>query len=909
MSIINIAFTYPFALLLLVFSPVIWKFLKSKPLTVELKKFPAISLISKIKSIDNTFENNSLLIIILRFLIFILLVIALSKPYFRDVTKNDELQQVLLIVDDSWESGISWYSKIEKIKSLLDSNSLENISYTLITSSKVNKEKFKFLKNKNSSEILAFINSIKPNSWNSDFSELFKFLEPNLKNFERIFWFTESLISESKKSFFLKIKDNKLKIIETSNKDLPPLIFLKEQEIKGNYNFEIYDFSNFYKNVVIDCYDIKDRLILRKNVKGSDKSNANWNITELTLEISKEFDDSIIYFHFNNLMSSTAKIIKTNISGQKKIGIIQPNYSKKMREFSRANFYIENAMKSNHDISIGSASDLISRKISLMFSDDSDSSIISEEKKIIDWIENGGTFVKFGGEKFLNTINKKLDKRFFGAFEPESDPINLDHELSFRKDLSIKSFKKGSLFYGLVVPEKIKINKYIELKKNLEFKNFQHLAYLENGAPLITEFEIGKGKLVFFHIPANTDWSTLPFSILFVNILEKLNLYSKGVKKNSNNQIFKPFKILDGLGGFEDPSLNTMNLNSKDLKEKSYPLNYQNPPGIYKNKSDVYGLNIPNYLKDKKYSLSFPDEYLINEFDKFEVKNLRKNIIFCILFLFLLETLLTLRNRDIFKIKFFRSSTKFLSLILIFTTVLAFKVQSADEVINKVNTTKLAYVKTGNKVIDEISKNGILSISEYITSKTSVILGFPDEINLDEDDIFFYPILYFPFINSKKTVSEKKIRKIQNFINNGGILIFDCKNNFEKLFIDDCLDDILLSFKDLDITYPIKLQNNNTLSKSFYLLKEFPGRRNQDVFISFNNQINNNEVVSVIFGINDWSGSWAKSKNGFELPILSENEEQRNLSFRFGVNIIIYSLTGNYKSDQVHVPEILKRMN
>ena len=122
-------------------------------------------------------------------------------------------------------------------------------------------------------------------------------------------------------------------------------------------------------------------------------------------------------------------------------------------------------MKSNHDISIGSVSDLISRKISLMFSDDFDSSIISDEKKIIDWIENGGTFVKFGGEKFLNTINKKLDKKFFGTFEPESDPINLDHELSFRKDLSIKNFKKGSLFFGLVVPEKIKINKFFQKYK------------------------------------------------------------------------------------------------------------------------------------------------------------------------------------------------------------------------------------------------------------------------------------------------------------------------------------------------------------------------------------------------------------------------------------------------------------
>ena len=381
MSIINIAFTYPFVLFLLIFSPVIWKFLKSKPLKVELKKFPAISLISKIESVDNTFEKNSLLIIMLRFLIFVLLVIALSKPYFKNVVLNDDLKQVLLIVDDSWESGSSWDAKIEKIKNLLDSNRLENISYSLVTSSKINKKKFKFLKNKSSSEILAFLSSIKPNSWNSDFSELFQFLKPELKNFENIFWFTESLVSESKRSFFLKIKENNLKIIEGSNKDIPPLIFLKEQEKKGNYSFEIYDFDKFYKNIVIDCYDIKDRLILRKIVKGRNKDNTNWNITNLDLKIAKEFDDSIIYFHFNNLKTSTAKIIKTNISGQKKVGIIQPNNNKNIREFNRANFYIQNAMKSDHDISIGSVSNLISKKISLMFSDDFDSSFISEEKK------------------------------------------------------------------------------------------------------------------------------------------------------------------------------------------------------------------------------------------------------------------------------------------------------------------------------------------------------------------------------------------------------------------------------------------------------------------------------------------------------------------------------------------------
>ena len=232
----------------------------------------------------------------------------------------------------------------------------------------------------------------------------------------------------------------------------------------------------------------------------------------------------------------------------------------------------------------------------------------------------------------------------------------------------------------------------------------------------------------------------------------------------------------------------------------------------------------------------------------------------------------------------------------------------SENLSDKINSTRLAYVKTGSKEIDDITKKGMVSISEYISSKTSVILDYPEEINLDKDDIYFYPILYFPFINAEKEVSMKKIVKLQNFINNGGVIIFDCKNNEKNFFINDCLKDLLFTFRDLDISNPFRLRKKNIISRSFYLLNDFPGLRNQDVYVSLNNQTINDKVVSVIFGINDWAGSWAKSQDGSESPIISEKENQRKISFRFGVNLVIYSLTGNYKSDQVHIPEILKRM-
>ena len=37
-------------------------------------------------------------------------------------------------------------------------------------------------------------------------------------------------------------------------------------------------------------------------------------------------------------------------------------------------------------------------------------------------------------------------------------------------------------------------------------------------------------------------------------------------------------------------------------------------------------------------------------------------------------------------------------------------------------------------------------------------------------------------------------------------------------------------------------------------------------------------------------------------------EPQREMAIRFGVNLVMYALTGNYKADQVHVDAILQRL-
>ena len=60
---------------------------------------------------------------------------------------------------------------------------------------------------------------------------------------------------------------------------------------------------------------------------------------------------------------------------------------------------------------------------------------------------------------------------------------------------------------------------------------------------------------------------------------------------------------------------------------------------------------------------------------------------------------------------------------------------------------------------------------------------------------------------------------------------------------------------------------------------------------------------------NDWAGAWAVDDQGRPaFPCVPGGEPQREMAMRFGVNLVMYVLTGNYKTDQVHVPAILERL-
>ena len=104
---------------------------------------------------------------------------------------------------------------------------------------------------------------------------------------------------------------------------------------------------------------------------------------------------------------------------------------------------------------------------------------------------------------------------------------------------------------------------------------------------------------------------------------------------------------------------------------------------------------------------------------------------------------------------------------------------------------------------------------------------------------------------------------------------------------------------------------NHTLTKSFYLLKKFPGRWDNKIMLIENNNLELKDgVSSIILGFNNWASAWALDENNIPLfPVVPGGDRQRELAYRFGINLAMYALTGNYKSDQIHSKSILDRLN
>ena len=242
--------------------------------------------------------------------------------------------------------------------------------------------------------------------------------------------------------------------------------------------------------------------------------------------------------------------------------------------------------------------------------------------------------------------------------------------------------------------------------------------------------------------------------------------------------------------------------------------------------------------------------------------------------------------------------------------------------------TRLAYVVTGDTEVDGISKSGLQGLTLFLAQRTALEAGEPVGLDISRDELSFFPLIYWPVVPGAAKPSPAALARIDAYMKNGGTVLFDTRDaimappgpggaNRSPGML--ALRNILSS---LDIPELEPVSRDHVLTKTFFLLSDFPGRFNSgqlwvEALPTADEQADESKrparagdgVSSIIISSNDFAGAWATRGDGQAmLPLVPGEPRQREFAFRAGVNIVMYTLTGNYKADQVHVPALLERL-
>jgi hypothetical protein len=234
--------------------------------------------------------------------------------------------------------------------------------------------------------------------------------------------------------------------------------------------------------------------------------------------------------------------------------------------------------------------------------------------------------------------------------------------------------------------------------------------------------------------------------------------------------------------------------------------------------------------------------------------------------------------------------------------------------------THLAYVVTGDPEIDRTSEEGLSGLSKVLRARTALEPAEPMGVDIDKDELAFFPILYWPVREDAEALSDATLAKVDAFMKQGGLIVFDTRDH-ETGFSGTGAQAKALNrlIGQLDIPPLEPVPESHVLTKSFYLMHSFPGRWDggalwveaepQDEAERSERSRRTDGVSSIIITSNDLAGAWAlDDANRPIYPTVPGGEVQREMAFRAGVNIVMYALTGNYKADQVHVPALLERL-
>ncbi len=654
--------------------------------------------------------------------------------------------------------------------------------------------------------------------------------------------------------------------------------------------------------------------------------------TDAGFDLPVEIRNDVVRIVIDGERSAGATWLVDERSRRRRVAIASGASADVAQPLLAPSYYLKRALQPFADISEwrDSTSDpivsLLAEKPSALVLADMSVAPGPEHDAIMKFLDNGGVLLRFAGTRLaagdddLTPTELRRGDRLLGG------------ALSWERPKHLAAFEAGSPFFGLSAPDDVTVMRQVlaEPEPGLAQKTWARLA---DGTPLVTAARRGKGLIVLFHVTADTTWSNLPLSGLFVEMLRRVVAQADApgeaaakAKVTDHGTVRPPVRTLDGFGVLGPPPAQAEPVGD-DFSGAGDALH---PPGFYGPRDSLRAVNAltpGQTLARADFGALVVHEGALSITPPID---LRRWLLPAALIGLMIDALIsillrggaTLRRPGALATLLFACALGAISTPYPSRAAEAAPVGQRD--MNSALSTRLAYVRTGDAAVDETTRLGLTTLTRVLAARTSAELAEPVAVDPARDELAFYPLIYWPIVAGQPQPKPAARARIAAYMKYGGTIVFDTRDALtarpdgpptaEARWLRALLGGV--NVPELE-----PVPRDHVLTKTFYLLDRVVGRTEiGQTWIEALPPPDPNDhvrrparagdgVSPIIIASDDLAAAWAEDADRRPLyPLIPGGARQRELAMRSGINLVMYTLTGNYKADQVHAKDILERL-
>ncbi|WP_116597841.1 DUF4159 domain-containing protein [Primorskyibacter marinus] len=912
----SLGFTAPWLLLGLLALPILWLILRAVPPAPVRRLFPGVVLLLGLKDDEQVSDRTPWWLLLLRMLAVAAVIVGLAGPVLNPETEDQAGSGPLLIVmDASWASAADWTARQDALDAALAQATRESRPVALIRLTAPEQTAFQ-----SADTVRARLGGILPAAWEPTEADMTRSTEILPEGAFDTLWLSDGLARESRSELLTALKDRgEVRVVESPRSliALHPAGFdagnvvLTAQRLGASGERTI--------SIAAHGLDPAGRPAVLARVPATFAADETTATVELSLP--SELRARVDRFEIEGQRSAGAVTLPDDSLRRREVALIAGRENREGLELLSPLHYLTKALAPTADLLDGALLDVLPANPDVIVLADVATLSEAEETAVLEWVDKGGMLLRFAGPRLAASDVSRAAEDPLMPVRLRAGGRTVGGAMSWGEPKELADFPQDSPFFGLPVTGEVTVSAQVMAQPDPTLAD-RVIAALTDGTPLVTRKRIGAGQVVLVHVTANAEWSSLPLSGLFVRMLERLSVSSASESPDAEDlagTIWQPVSVLDGFGKLEKAD-NLPGVAGEDLA--GAPLGSDLQPGLYKGEDRSLARNVIG-ADTQLAAMAWPARIAVGGLVRPKETPLAGYLLALATLLLVADVIASLALSG--RLRGAGPTVAGLALMLMpqdapaqSTSEEAFAIRAASEV-------TLAHVLTGDTALDDMAQAGLFGLSETLFFRTSVEPADPIGVNLETDELAFFPMLYWPITPDQPTPSDEAYAKLNAYLRSGGMILFDTRDADVARFGASSPNGRKLQAlaAPLDIPPLEPVPADHVLTRTFYLLQDFPGRYNiRDVWVEaappdaelvegmpFRNL--NDNVTPVVIGGNDWAAAWAMDARGAPLFPVGRGyagERQRELSYRFGVNLVMHVLTGNYKSDQVHVPALLDRL-